>query len=66
LLGVFVGHTAFAKISTNKIDSVATNLLPPAYWERIGTTAADNLGIFQISDTNAPAFSKRVYRAFFP
>ncbi len=44
----------------------ATNLAPPIFWERIGTNTANNLGAFQFSDTNAPGFPTRYYRALFP
>ncbi len=44
----------------------ATNLAVPIFWERIATNAADNFGVFQIADTNAPSFPIRFYHALFP
>jgi hypothetical protein len=43
----------------------ATNLAPPIFRERIGTNAADRSGVFQVTDTNAPSFPMRFYRALF-
>ena len=42
----------------------ATNLIPPIFWERLVTNTADGAGLFQFTDTNAPAIPKRFYRAW--
>jgi hypothetical protein len=44
----------------------ATNLNLPILWQRIGSNTADGAGLFQFTDTNAPGFPVRFYRALFP
>ena len=44
----------------------ATNLDLPIFWQRIGSNTADATGVFQFTDTNAPDFHMRFYRALFP
>jgi hypothetical protein len=45
---------------------VATNLNTPILWQRIASPTADASGLFQFTDTNAPSFPARFYRALFP
>lgn len=44
----------------------ATNLSAPFLWQRLGSNTANGSGVFQFTDTNAPAFPRRFYRALFP
>ncbi|MGH8245733.1 MAG: hypothetical protein ACREUU_04800, partial [Gammaproteobacteria bacterium] len=44
----------------------ASNLNVPVFWEPIGSNTANNTGLFQFTDTNAPAFPRRFYRVGFP
>jgi hypothetical protein len=44
----------------------ATNLDSPVFWQRIGANNADVTGLFQFTDTNAPVFPMRFYRALTP
>jgi autotransporter-associated beta strand protein len=44
----------------------ATNLSLPISWTNIGPAAANASGVFQFSDTNAPSFPTRFYRALSP
>ena len=44
----------------------ATSLSRPIFWQRIGSSTASGSGLFQFTDTNAPAFRQRFYRALFP
>lgn len=44
----------------------ATNLNTPIFWQRIGSNTANGSGVFQFTDTNAPAFPMRFYRGLFP
>ena len=50
---------------SNKTYSLqaATNLAAPIFWQHLGTNTADGSGLFQFTDTNAPAFLMRFYRA---
>ena len=42
----------------------ASNLNSPIFWQRLVTNTADGAGLFQFTDTNAPAFPMRFYRAW--
>jgi hypothetical protein len=44
----------------------ATNLTSPIFWLPLGSNTTDGSGAFHFSDTNAPAFPIRFYRAFAP
>jgi len=44
----------------------ATNLTSPIFWQRLVTNTADGAGLFQFTDTNAPASPIRFYRAWIP
>ena len=44
----------------------ASNLVSPIFWQSIGSNTANSNGLFQFTDTNAPAFPLRFYRALFP
>jgi autotransporter-associated beta strand protein len=43
-----------------------TNLTPPVTWIQLGPATANTSGIYQFTDTNAPAFPLRFYRAVSP
>jgi len=43
-----------------------TNLSVPIFWQRIGSNTANSAGVFQFTDTNAPSFPMRFYRALSP
>jgi hypothetical protein len=38
----------------------------PVIWQFIGGNTADGAGLFQFTDTNAPLFPMRFYRALSP
>jgi hypothetical protein len=44
----------------------ATNLNPVTTWTNLGTATANNAGVFSFTDTNAPHFPQRFYRAALP
>lgn len=44
----------------------ASNLNSPIFWQPIGSNAVNANSLFQFTDTNAPAFPTRFYRALFP
>ncbi len=44
----------------------ATNLNPVITWTNLGTSLANSNGIFSLTDTNAPSFPGRFYRAVWP
>lgn len=44
----------------------ATNLVAPITWTNLGSAAADVTGTFQFTDTNAPLYPLRFYRAISP
>jgi hypothetical protein len=44
----------------------ASNLNSPVFWQRLGNVTADATGVFQFTDTNAPLFQARYYRALIP
>ncbi|HEX5223252.1 MAG TPA: hypothetical protein VFZ59_27075 [Verrucomicrobiae bacterium] len=62
----FVLLTGRGESNVTYAIEAATNLTPPIFWQRIDTNAADPAGIFQLTDTNAPTFPMRFYRATFP
>lgn len=43
-----------------------TNLNPIIAWTNLGTATASNTGAFSFTDTNAPSFPERFYRALLP
>ncbi|HSU52466.1 MAG TPA: hypothetical protein VLT36_00235, partial [Candidatus Dormibacteraeota bacterium] len=48
------------------VIQAASNLDSPILWQPIGSNAANAALLFQFTDTNAPAFPTRFYRALFP
>ena len=44
----------------------ASNLNSPIFWQRLGSVTANGAGVFQFTDTNAPLFEARFYRALIP
>jgi hypothetical protein len=44
----------------------ASNFNSPIFWQRLGSITANGAGIFQFTDTNAPLFQARFYRALIP
>jgi len=44
----------------------ATNLSPVIVWSNLGLTIANSNGLFTFTDTNAPLFPMRFYRALSP
>jgi hypothetical protein len=44
----------------------ATNLNPVIQWSNLGAAFADSNGVFSFTDTNAPLFTMRFYRAVWP
>ena len=53
---------------SNKTYSLqaTTNLTPPIFWQVLGSNTANANGIYQFTDTNAPAFTVRFYRIVSP
>jgi hypothetical protein len=45
---------------------MTTNLAPPAVWTPISTNLSGYDGTWQVTDTNAPAYPARFYRASAP
>ncbi len=50
---------------TYRIEA-ATNLDAPIFWQLIGSNNTDGSGLFQFTDTNAPAAPQRFYRLRWP
>jgi len=50
----------------NYTIQAATNLNPVVTWTNLGTFLANSNGIFSATDTNAPRFPRRFYRALLP
>jgi len=50
----------------NYTIQAATNLNPVVTWTNLGTFLANSNGIFSATDTNAPLFPRRFYRALLP
>ena len=44
----------------------ATNLATPITWTLLGAATANSSGVYQFTDTNAPLFPRRFYRAVSP
>jgi hypothetical protein len=44
----------------------ATSLIPVIQWSNIGSPVANSNGVFSFTDTNAPLFPIRFYRAVSP
>jgi len=57
----FVQLTGLGETNHSYGIEAATNLTPPIFWQRLGTNTADGAGLFQFTDTNAPAFLMRFY-----
>lgn len=60
------GHAAFQGMGLSNLTytiEASTNLIN---WINIGTAPADTGGLFNFTDTNAPAYPRRFYRAISP
>ena len=72
LTGLVSQPDGFAQISGQGKTSVtygieaAGELTAPISWQRIGSNTANGSGLFLFTDTNAPAFPMRFYRAVYP
>jgi hypothetical protein len=60
----FVQITGQTESNSLFVIEAATNLGPPIFWQPLVTNTADGAGQFQFTDTNAPTFSQRFYRAW--
>jgi T5SS/PEP-CTERM-associated repeat protein len=62
----FVQLTGQGDANTMYVIEAASNLNFPIFWQRLGSNLTDGTGFLQFTDTNAPQFQNRFYRALSP